>query len=108
MQEEIGYKVITKNRYSALLQYSVGKVKYEKGVTTKPLLHCGPLCVFESFEYASLFMQRYNRQTLTIVKCKYKKSLTEYVYINAKSGARYHIGHLPYNTVLADSVTCLE
>ena len=109
MEQRIGYKVITKDRYSALIE-DLAAIQYPVQKTVKPKDNCGPICVFRTAIQAKTFVNhfsRYNRYLL-IVKCRYEESDSKSIWTVTTPPASAPLWCLPVGTILADSVTCLE
>ncbi len=105
-KQKIGYKVLDQNRASVVMgasKHSPGHT-YSKGKRTLPKKYQGPLCVFDSINAATAFVDKYRDTPKIIVKCHYKLSKEKRVWDTAMPG----ISLVPQGTVLADSVTCLE
>lgn len=107
MEQKIGYKVLRINRHSAIRSLCVGGLRYPKLKEMKPKKGCGPLCVFTSKEDARIFARIENYEHLIVVKCEYKESIHTNIWHNL-SFSRVSLECLPFRTILADSVTCLE
>ena len=113
MEQRIGYKVLTRNRLSAVVsRMSSNEIKsksiyYPICKKAIPKGKQGPLCVFTTYSQAKAFKKIHQDGTGIIVKCHYKKSVKERVWFNNETSGVY-IAFLPKGTILADSVTCLE
>ncbi len=109
MEQRIGYKVITKDRYSALIIESVAAIRYPVQKTVKPKDNCGPICVFRTAIQAKTFIRRHNSSRyLMKVKCSYEESDYKAIWTVTPPRGRVPLWCLPVGTALADSVTCLE
>jgi hypothetical protein len=109
MEQEIGYKVLTIYRKSAIVSrvsrkgQGKGTVYYPPHKKVVPNSGCGPLCIFTKLSQAMVF-KKIQAPSGIVVKCNYEKSLKNHIWIFEYLS----ISFLPRGTILADSVTCLE
>ena len=107
--EKIGYKVLTTDRMSIISNKNEGGIHYPKNVEVKPKPNNGPLCVFDS-RVAALNFAKW-LYCCIIVKCNYTKSTETTIWTLVGHNIptlKVPLCNLPYETILADSVTCLE
>ena len=102
-RQKVGWKVIRAGRTSCIVRGMVASKRYLKGVKVVPNKNCGPLCVFIEEYSAERFVDC--KPTRTTVKCRYTPSKEIMVW---GTGGERSLRELPFNTALADSVTCLE
>jgi hypothetical protein len=109
MEQKIGYKVLTKDRWSSVMKSEHGGRKYDINKEVKPISDCGPLCVFDTYNNAGRFREMFCLGRALTVKCKYIQSKQIYIsFIYLGNEERRILTKLPKGTILADSVTCLE
>ena len=74
----IGYKVLSPGRRSAIASNLPSSIYYPKGKKVTHQQNCGPLCVFDTYDNA---LNLYSiRSTLMIVKCKYEESIERKIW----------------------------
>lgn len=102
-----GFKALSPSRGSLIIGIREwGYRVYSIRECVKPLRGCGPLCVFSSKNLAKLFLNWAIRGDGLIVPCFYGESTEEKIYL---PGPPFQWKEkLPFGTVLADWVTCLE
>ena len=110
----IAYKVVrseNKKLVSVLIAWGVRYIIGKKTVLRK---NCGPLCVFETEDFAKNFCRHLIEDgSERVYKCKIKKSRKKHVWYTVDCGSSFFrsrstIEKLPEGTILADEVTLLE
>lgn len=104
-----GFKVVHKSRgklESAVVGsgWSAAAVQYFVGRWVKPKDGCGPLCVFDSFYYATDFANSMiNAGTLFVYRCRYGLSHEKHAHTNGIPATG-----LPVDTKLASKVYLID
>lgn len=122
-----GYKVITYDRKSLIMNDFISECGYPVNRRVKPQEGQGPLAVFETEEHAEIFVKDYGPfitwgnssgkvcgcgtypYRSKIVPCRYKPSNSDKLgtYWDGNM-VQKHLSSMPEGSVLADFVTCLE
>lgn len=119
MKELIGYKVVSRDRKSAIINRSDFAVEYKLNEWVYPKFKEAPLMVFGTCMDAEDFCRRESWKPLDIYRCEYKKSKRKwgwcldniaYVVVQKiyKKKTSRLLQELPPGTILADAVKILE
>ncbi len=102
-KQKVGWKVVRWDGTSCITYDTFAGRLYEKNRKVTPAKKCGPLCVFKRKHSAKEFAGKW--VGARVKKCLYRPSKLSKIWDGHFS---YSLYDLPPNTVLADSVTCLE
>ena len=116
-----GWKVVNRERKSAICMYTEGAVDYPANEIVTPREGCGPLGVFVTEEQAALFAwegmslkDREKCNPFQVIPCTYTRSLHRRFWYITTDGKQWpgadeeEEDWLPSGTDFADTVTCLE